>query len=531
MLERRRSALLAAALASAGGALARPAPAQDVVVGSKNFPESRLLGEMLTLLIEEQTDLDVEHKASLGGTSICFDALREGDIDLYPEYTGTAWSVVLGETERVSDPMRTYFHVAARYRERYDLVWLSPFGLNNKYELAVDEARAEELGLRTISDLRAVGGSLRCAFSIEFMDRPDGYPGLAQYYGLQLGDVRAMEHGLAYTAVAAGEVDLIDAYSTDGKLSRYRLRMLEDDRGFFPPYHAAPVVRAETLAAHPFLREVLDRLAFRIDDERMRRLNYAVEEEKREFRDVAREFLAEEGLVSGGGGPRESGARPAGRGGAFLPFFLGRWRDTLRLTLEHVGLTAVAVLLAAALAIPLGIWIQRHALAERLALGAAGVVQTIPSLALLAFAITVPGLGLSVRSAVLALFLYAVLPILRNTHAGLRGVDPELVDAARALGLTPRQVLLRVQLPIATGTILAGVRTSAVVGVGVATLAAFIGAGGLGEPILAGLYLNDPNLILAGAVPAALLALLADAGLGAVERVLVPRGLRRPGDP
>ena len=164
---------------------------------------------------------------------------------------------------------------------------------------------------------------------------------------------------------------------------------------------------------------------------------------------------------------------------------------------------------------------------ERVSLTLAGVVQTIPSLALLAFMIAVPWLGLSVRSAIAALLLYAVLPILRNTFTGLRDVDPDLVDAARGLGLTDRQILLRVRFPLATRTIMAGVRTATVISIGVATLAAFIGAGGLGEPIVTGLYLNDPGLILTGAVPAALLAIAADLGLGRLERRLVPRGLRR----
>jgi osmoprotectant transport system permease protein len=332
-----------------------------------------------------------------------------------------------------------------------------------------------------------------------------------------------MEHALAYEALAASAIDIVDAYSTDGKLLRYDLHILADDRGFFPPYHAAPIVRGALLRAHPEVREVLERLAYRLPDTTMIRLNYQVEVEGRGFDDVARAFLVGEGLL-------DPGSRAPGIGAdrtmAFIPFFIARWRTTLGLIGEHLVLTFASVLLAAAFAIPLGIWITRHRIAERISLGAAGIVQTIPSLALLAVMIAVPGLGLSVRSAIAALFLYALLPILRNTFAGLRDVDPSLIDAARGMGLTERQILLRIQLPIATRTVMAGLRTSTVISIGVATLAAFIGAGGLGEPIVTGLYLNDTNLILAGAVPAALLALAADFMLGRLERRLTPRGLR-----
>jgi osmoprotectant transport system permease protein len=252
-------------------------------------------------------------------------------------------------------------------------------------------------------------------------------------------------------------------------------------------------------------------------------LNYAVEEGGRGFGEVAREFLVAEGLLDPGATGLDDGT---GHRTGFLSFFAGRWRETLRLGWQHLQLTVAAVLLAVLVAVPLGIAITRSPAGERLALGTAGVVQTIPSLALLAFMIAVPGLGLSIRSAIVALFLYAVLPILRNTNTALRGTDPDLLDAAMGLGLTPRQILFRVQLPLASRTIMAGVRTAAVISIGVATLAAFIGAGGLGEPIVTGLYLNDTRLILSGALPAALLALLADAVLGRLEVTLTPRALR-----
>ena len=510
-------ALALAALAVASPAVSAAGQDDPIVVGSKNFTESRVLGELMALSIEAHTDLAVELRADLGGTAVCFGALRAGEIDVYAEYTGTAWAVVLGETGRIRDSLQTFLEVQARCRERFDVEWLAPFGFDNTYALAMRAERAAELGLERISDLAPLAGQLGAGFSIEFMNRADGWPGLAEHYGLELESARAMEHALAYEALVGGSIDLVDAYATDAKLERYGLRVLADDRDFFPPYDAAPLVRGAALREHPELRAALERLAFRLPSERMRELNYQVEVEGLSFRAAARGFLDAEGLLGGAllGADAPGEARR------------GRLGTTLALAWEHVQLTALAVLLAAAFAIPLGVLMARHRWLERLSLGAAAVVQTIPSLALLAFLIAVPWLGLSLRSAIAALFLYAVLPILRNTHAGLRQVDPDLIEAARGMGLTERQILVRIRLPLATRTIMAGLRTATVITIGVATLAAFIGAGGLGEPIVTGLYLNDARLILWGAVPAALLALAADALLAALERRLTPRGLRR----
>ena len=507
------------AVAFATACLASVAAGQDrVVIGSKAFPESHLLGEIMTLLLRKHTGLEVEHRSELGGTLICHEALLQRQIDLYPEYTGTVWSLVLGEEEQVTDSLRVFLHVEAQYRRLYDLEWLQPFGFDNTYVLALAETRAAELDIETLSDLAAHPG-LRAGFSFEFLNRADGYPGLVEHYGIEL-DARGVEHGLAYEALVTGEIDLFDAYSTDGKLRRFPVRLLVDDRGFFPPYQAAPVVHGALLREHPIVGDVLSRLAFVIDDRAMSELNHRVDVGGERFGDVARDFLEQRGLLEETSAPHTRAEQ------GFVAFLAERRGETARLLWEHVVLTLLSVALATLLAVPLGIWITRNELAARISLGAASVLQTIPSLALLAVLIAVPGLGLSTRSAVFALFLYALLPILRNTHTGVRDIDPELIDAARAIGLTERETLLRVRLPIASRTIMAGIRTATVISVGVATLAAFIGAGGLGEPIITGLYLTDKRLILSGAVPAALLAIVADIGLGRLERVLTPRGLR-----
>jgi len=499
--------------------LSLSASAQTIRIGSKNFTEAHLLGEMLTLLIEEHTEFEAEHKSSLGGTLVCFTALTQGEIDIYPEYTGTAWAVILEQGSKVNDPLKAFLATQHALSERHDVEMLQPFGLNNTYAIAVEEALGERLSLRTLSDLSARAGELRAGFSMEFMNREDGYPGLQAFYGMNFANARGMEHGLAYEALAKGSIDVVDAYSTDAKLLRYQLRTLEDDRSFFPPYHAAPLVRGELLERHPELRAVLELLAFRISDERMIALNHAVEVDGRLFKDVAGAFLADEGLLEA----KPDAAVARGKSG-WVAYFVERRHDTLRFLWEHIQLTLLSVFLASLIAVPLGILITRNDWANRIALGLASILQTIPSLALLAFLIAVPGLGLSTKSAVCALTLYALLPILRNTFTGISGVDGDLVDAARGMGLTERQILLRIQLPLATRTIMAGIRTATVITIGFATLAAFIGAGGLGEPIVTGLYLNDIRLILTGALPAALLAILADTILGKLELRLTPGG-------
>lgn len=506
------------------GAVGAAAAPGRLAIGSKSFPESRLLAEMLAQLVEARTDLVVERRMGLGGTKICFGALQAGEIDLYPEYIGTAWTVMLQRSEPVRDATRTYLMVAHEFRSRFDQEWLMPLGFDNTYALALHEDTAARLGLERISQLGPHLAELRIGFSHEFLSRGDGFPGLAESYGFAVPeDMRGMEHGLAYEGLRGGRVDLVDAYSTDGKLLRYRVRILEDDRHFFPPYLAAPLVRGETLREHPGLRKVLDGLAYALPDDVMRRLNHRVEEEGGSFVAVARDFLRSSGLLEGAADVGLAADAEAGEGGLGAYLWARRGR-TLRHTAQHLRLTLLSLLLAVLVAVPLGILLTRTQALAAPVLGIAGVIQTIPGLALLAFLIPVPGLGLGERSAIVALFLYALLPILRNTYTGLREVDPVLLEAARGMGLRDRETLLRVELPLASRTIMAGVRTSGVITVGVATLAAFVGAGGLGDPILTGLQLDDTRMVLSGAIPAALLAILTDQLLGVLERRLAPAG-------
>ncbi|MCO6509410.1 MAG: hypothetical protein J5I65_01330, partial [Aridibacter famidurans] len=328
-----------------------------VTVASKAFTESRLLAEIMAQLIEARTDLTVERRMGLGGTMVVFTALQEGEADIYPDYTGTGWSIVLKREEKAPDPLRTFLTVKREYERRFNITWLDPFGFSNSYAVAVREPVAERLGITRISDLNEHAGELTAGWSLEFLNREDGLPGLRSHYGLRLADSRGMEHGLAYEAIRSGEIDLIDAYTTDGKLLKYPLRLLEDDKNFFPPYECAPLIRQETLERHPELKKVLDELAFRIPAERMQKLNYEVEEAGRPFADVARTFLVEEGLLKADS-PEAAGESIGG--GTLGGFIVARIPVTIRLIGEHLFLTGVAVALAILIAVPLGIYLTRN---------------------------------------------------------------------------------------------------------------------------------------------------------------------------
>ncbi len=485
------------------------------------------MAELFAQVIEGRTGLRVERRLNLAGTQVCFEALRSGAIDLYPEYTGTGLASILGEPPAPGSSGRAaaLARVRREFLARWNLVWLAPLGFENSYEVAVPKALAEREGLRTLSDLARVAPRLAAGFGYEFVERPDGLPGLAATYGLHFASVRRMQQALKYQAAASGEIQALDVYTTDGRLLAYHLVVLADDKGFFPPYDAAPLVRGATLARHPEVAAALSLLAGALDEARMRHLNYRLQEEGAEPAAVAHETLVELGLIaeeaSGKGAPAPTAG---GRGeGSFAAYM---WRRRARLahyTVQHLALSGAGLALGALLAIPLGLALERRRrLAEPL-IRAVGVTQTIPSLALLAFAI--PFLGVGRLPAVVALWVYAVFPILRNTYSGVRDADPRASEAATALGMTPLQVLVRVRLPLAAPVIMAGVRTAAVLTVGTATLAAFIGAGGLGEPIVTGLQLADTRMILSGALPAALLALAVDLALAGVERLVTPRGL------
>ncbi len=478
---------------------AAPAEAQNapVVVGSKQDNEGRLLAEIIAQLLEAR-GRTVTRKPALGSTLICLEALRTGEIDLYPEYSGTI------EQEILKLPGRAGFdELQQRVRRDLQLELLPSFGFNNAYAIAVSRPVAKKHGLRAIGDL-AKAPELRLAFSHEFLNRADGWPGLSRAYGLGHRPAGIL-HTLAYRAIHQGKFDATDAYTTDGELVRHDLVLLDDDRAFFPRYLAAPLVRPELEVK---ARSALAELTNSITDEQMRALNTEVlssAHRESAFAVVANRFLRNRGLI-------ETTAAVA-----------GRWADVPGQVATHLMLTGVSLLAAIAVAVPLGIAAYRMPRLARPIVYLTGVLQTIPSLALLAFMI--PLLGIGVPPALAALFLYALLPILRNTTAALFAIDPVLKKVSVGMGLTVWQRLRHVELPLAMPNILAGVRTAAVINIGAATLAAFIGAGGLGDRIVTGLATTNYTLVLEGASLAALLAVLTELAFEGLERLLVPRHL------
>ncbi|MEO8779905.1 MAG: glycine betaine ABC transporter substrate-binding protein, partial [Rhodanobacter sp.] len=452
----RRAALFALLLAS----LVLPSwvQARAVQIGSKQFTESVILGEIARLSARD-AGIDAVHRRELGGTSILWKALQQGDIDAYPEYTGTLTQELLKGVPANAD--------IATLRAKLKPMGIGitdSLGFDNTYAIGMRASEAKRLGIERISDLRA-HPNLHFGFSNEFMNRGDGWPGLQQAYALPQTRVSGMDHALSYRAVASSAVDAIDLYSTDAEIPYYHLRTLLDDRQYFPRYEAVYLYRLSLQQTAPAFVAVLQKLAGRIDEQTMRRMNAAVKLKGQRDSAVAADFL----------------------GTHVEPGQHGLWQRLRQRSEEHIKLVAISLGLALLLAIPLGILAARLRRLGQLVIGATGILQTVPSLAMFVFMI--PLLGIGTWPAVAALFLYSLLPIVRNTHAGLVGIAPELRESAAALGLPRAERLRRIELPLAMRSILAGVKIAAVINVGTATLAALIGAGGYGQPILTGIRL------------------------------------------
>jgi osmoprotectant transport system substrate-binding protein/osmoprotectant transport system permease protein len=471
------------------------AHAQTITIGSKKFTESYVLGEIAKRALRD-AGIPVEHKQGMGGTIILWEALRASQIDAYPEYTGTIAEEILKD-RRVDSAQKMRESLA-----KFGVAMTAPLGFNNTYALVMRRSEADRLGVHTISDLRA-HPDLKLGLTHEFLDRKDGWQPLRERYRLPQQNVSGIDHGLGYAALASGAIDVKDAYSTDAKIGEYNLIALTDDLHFFPKYEAVFLYR-QSLPAEA--SNILHRMEGQIDEARMIRLNAEAERTK-DYTRAASLYFQDSGNSTTTGS--ESFAHK-----------LTRW------TLRHLQLAGLSLLLAILVGLPLGIVASRGGAIGHFILGFAGVVQTIPSLALLALLVPVPFFGISARTAIAALFLYGLLPIVRNTATGLQDIAQPIRDSAIALGLEPMAQLRKIYLPIASRSILAGIKTSAVISIGTATLAALIGAGGLGEPILSGLNLNDHATILEGAIPAALLALIVQWSFDLLDRVLIPKGLR-----
>ena len=498
MRQRTRLGMFTAAI-TALALLPEPLFAADaIVVGSKAFTEGYVLGEIAAQTLESATKMPVTRKLGMGSTGIVFEALKSGAIDVYSDYTGTLAEAILKrpDLKSIAEIQRALLAM--------DLMMSAPLGFDDTYALAVKESYAEEHGLNSISDLVRVQSGIRAAFSYEFMDRKDGYQGMAAAYRLHIAaqKVSRMEHSLTFQAIDDGAVDLIDLYSTDAKIEKSHLRVLKDDRGYFPVYQAVWVARKAFTEQHPQAWQALLDLQGSISERAMTSMNAQADIQHVSFAKIAAQFLGAEA-------PRSQSLRSS------------IWQRTR----EHLWLVGIALLFSVLIGIPLGLAAVRFHAAGQGILIASALIQTVPSLALLCFLIPLFGVGM--KPALAALCMYSLLPVVLNTFTGIRSVDPKHVENARAFGLTRRQVLLRIVLPLASPTILAGIKTATIVSIGTATLAALVGAGGYGAPIVSGLSLNDVPTILTGAIPAALMALIAYALFEVLGLLLIPAGLRK----
>lgn len=491
------------------------AAAEPLRIGSKRFTESYILAELLAQTVRRaEPGATVQVQQGLGNTAIVLAALKAGSIDVYPEYLGTIEREILGRTDTGAS--------IAQLREALRPMGLDvgvPLGFNNGYALAMRQAQARALGISRLSQL-AGHPNLRLGLSNEFIGRADGWPGLVRRYRLPQ-QPQGLDHGLAYRALAGGQIDLTDIYTTDAQIAALQLTVLEDDAGHFPRYDAVLLYRIDLPQRHAAAFAAMQRLQGQIREADMIAMNARAEVERQSFDVIAREFLrTRTGAVAGAGAGGSSTPSAAGKAKSN-----GLWDrlagpDLGRLAAQHLALVLGAVALATAIGLPLAIALHPWPRWREAVLALSALLQTIPSLALLALLIW--GMDrIGPVPALVALTLYALLPILRNCTVGLSEVPAGLTQSATALGFTRGQTLRLVQLPLALPVMLAGVRTATSLSVGTATMAAFIGAGGFGERIVTGLAINDHTLLLAGAIPAAGLALgmegvfaLAAAGLG-----------------
>ena len=470
---------------------------EPVRIGSKKFTEGVILGEVLHLLAQS-TGEPARHESEMGGTRIVYDALVAGEIDAYVEYTGTLLSDIFAQEGFTTEE-------EVRRALAAEGIRMGPtLGFNNTYAIGVRRDRAQELGLGTIGDLRD-HAELKFAFSHEFTERADSWPGLRRRYGLPQ-KATGIDHDLAYRAVAAGEADATDVYSTDAKIEVYDLVTLEDDLGYFPSYEAVILYREDLETKHPETAEAFGLLRDRIDEPTMTRMNAEVDVEGQDEGTVAAGFLARE------------------LDRYVTPVVETATARILRRTREHLSLVGVSLAIAVLIGLALGVVAAKTGRFGNVLIGVVGAAQTIPGLALLA--LLVPWLGIGWLPTVFALVVYSLLPIVRNTHAGITGIPRPITESAEVLGLSPATRLVQVELPLAAPSILAGIKTAAVWNVGLATIGALIGGGGYGQSILTGLRRGDTRLILEGAIPAIVLALIVQFLFDLLERRVVSPGLR-----
>ena len=461
----------------------------DIKIGSKAFSESVLLGEILCKHLETKGQ-KCQHISGFGGSAVVWRALLNGEIDAYVEYTGTLKQELLSKHQFASDKQ------LEKWLESQSLSLTKGIGFSNSYGVGISRELSNKYGVRNLEDLGRLPAQVRVALSQEFYTRSDGWPRLKSKYDLNFEDVSSMEHELSYRAFANKYADVVDVYTTDPEILLNDVVVLNDSGGFFSDYTAVILFRNDGRLNRGHFSE----LEGVIDTKTMQELNLSVKVNRHSEAQVAQKWLDEKfsHIVS----PKNSVQE------------VRFWGDLKR----HLALVFIPLFFNILFGIPLGIYCAYHSRSGNWVMHVTSIIQTIPSLALLVFMIPIFGIGYP--AAAFALFLYGLLPIVRSTCTGITGISPGLRESAQVLGLSFSSQLFRVELPLAAPIIFSGIKIAAVIGVGTATLGAFIGAGGFGEPIMIGIRRDDFQLILQGAVPAAVLAIVVQSFFGRFEKFL-----------
>ena len=496
---------------------------KKLIIGSKIFTENILLGEIIAQLLEQNYGFQITRKFNMGGTKLLFDALKTGSIDLYPEYTGTGYAMILKESKKLS-PQATYTFVQKKFLKKYQMLWSPPLGFENTYVLALrkNDSRFKNVSLN--SDLEHLDFPLKIASEHEFTERKDGWKLFKQSYKLKKATILSLNPSLMYTAIDNNKVDIIVSYSTDGRIQNYQLKTLKDDKNFFPSYLASYLTTKRLIKSQPELKEAFQALEGQISPQEMRELNRQVEQLKKSLPEVASHFLLKKDLLKDIENKTKAQSLSLSQE-SLLSYYYKKRGYFFKILKEHLILVFTALFLALLFSFPLSLWAVYNKRVEKLLFFFVNILQTIPSMALLGALI--PFLGIGFTPAITALFIYSLLHLIRNIFEGIKNIDSHSVEVSAGIGLNQWQTLRNIQIPLAMPIIIAGVRTALILLVGTATLAAFIGAGGLGDPIFRGIATLDSRLIFMGAVPACVLALFLDKSLNLVEKLLISKGLQK----
>ncbi len=485
-------------------------PNSDVIrIGGKVFTEQNILVDLIKIYLEDK-GYKTQTQKNLGGTFVAYEALKTGNLDLYVEYSGTSYHTIFKQ-EKIISENDTYLWLKERFKKE-NIYLFQDLGFSNSYALIT----VQNQNYQTMKDLVKDSPNLTIGFEHEFLSRPDGFSNMLKAYDYNFKNPKTMNVGLMYEALKTKQLDVGIGYSTDGRNKAFNLKILEDNLDFFPKYKAAILAKTSVLQNHKNLESELMALSGLITATDMIQMNYEVDALKKSSNLVAKNFLISKGLIA------YSSLKLSHN-------FLGLSYPEIILIknklLEHIEICFIALCFSILIGFSLGVLAFEFKPLKPLVFSFVNLLQTLPSLALFGFLI--PFMGIGFWPAMIALILYSILPLVHNVYIGLSEIDLDIIESCQAIGMTKLQILLQVRIPIAMPTLGAGLRTCTAIIIGTATVAAFIGAGGLGELIFQGISSLNHRMILLGAVPAALLALLADTLVHFTMNSLTSKGLKK----